>query len=260
MLLQHLRELSTAPGGLGRIWQYIEGLVITTTVSGLFRGGCRTDLYFATISAQIMQLYFPFFFGTKKLGFLWRHHAGSNKPCRTLMSLMSRFTELTLFSLCNTECFHTQSLGLSQIWRGGPTSLLSIPGTTHAHDSLYSQFYHSSARAWVPLSLALICSQSAAMIGTEVSIFHGLRCERYWEQTTHHWGLVFAVPQRQLFLYSRVQHLRFFHYTRVQASLNGQPICSRCICRLCQHFCPSCTWPSQDTRKMVAFGEAREQS
>jgi len=50
MLLQSLRALCKASGGPGRIWKYLEALVIATGVSGRLGCGFRTDLHFADVS------------------------------------------------------------------------------------------------------------------------------------------------------------------------------------------------------------------
>jgi len=47
MLRQSLRALYLAPGGPGSIWKYLETLVRSTGVSGMFACGFQTDLHCA---------------------------------------------------------------------------------------------------------------------------------------------------------------------------------------------------------------------
>ena len=53
MLLQGLRALCLALGGLGSIWNDFGALVRSTGVSGKFACGFRTDLYFANVTLSI---------------------------------------------------------------------------------------------------------------------------------------------------------------------------------------------------------------
>jgi len=49
MCLHSRRAPCTTPGGHGRLWKYIEALVMTTGVTGRFACGFQSDLHFADV-------------------------------------------------------------------------------------------------------------------------------------------------------------------------------------------------------------------
>ena len=87
MLLQSLRALCLAPGGPGRIWNYLGAPVRSTGVSGMLACGFRTDLHFADGLALLSKL-------SILCPVLFKY---------TLNSFLNMFSHILLAILCRTH-------------------------------------------------------------------------------------------------------------------------------------------------------------
>jgi len=106
-----------------------------------------------SLTAGMIQQYFPFILPTKKWAFLLGPQAGSNKPCQTLSSITSISTVTTFFRMRNTASCQTLWLASSRIWWGVSTPLLIIRCSSHVHERAHSLFDSISSRASVSIGI-----------------------------------------------------------------------------------------------------------